>query len=250
MATKKPTAASNLAGAKAMYGGSANIKPKYTYIKPANVTGSADTMERQIAAAAKASTPTTPTVEPVTFSQVANGTGQVDYGAATVDNPVPATPDTSVETLQKTAEYQARERALAAAMELFTAGQGTERTRYEEDYTKSLGELGYDPTNAQWDLGQMLSSGQKATTAGKAFNAQRNDFAARGMLQSGAYQAARNILQNQLTDQLTGIQKSKVKFGEDQAAKLAAQNAANEEARRVALEEAKQAVLSRFAMGA
>ena len=249
MVTKKPTAASNLAGAKAMYGSSANVKPKYTYVKPAGVSGSADTMERQIAAQQAAAAPA-PAPEPVSFPQVANGPDQVGYGTATVDNPVPATPDTSVETLTKTPEYMARERALAAAMELFGQSQATERARYGKSYDESLQELGYDPTNARFDLGELMSSGQRATTSGKAYNALRNDFAARGMLQSGAYQAQRGVLDAQLQQQRKAIDEAKVNFEVDQQAKLAAQNAANEQARQVALQEAKQAILDRYAMGA
>jgi hypothetical protein len=173
-----------------------------------------------------------------------NGTGQVDYGAATAANPAPATPDTSVETLVKTPEYMARERALQAAMDLFTQSQNTDTTRYNENYTKSLGDLGYDPTNSSWDLGQLMAEGRKATTAGKAYNNLRNDFAARGMLQSGAYQASRGILEGQLKDQLAAIETAKTNFSTDQAAKLAAQQQANEQARAQALADAKAAILN------
>lgn len=177
-----------------------------------------------------------------------NGTGEVNYGAATVDNPVPATPDTSIETLTKTPEYLARERAIAAAMEQFAAGQATEAARYGENYNRSLAELGYDPTSAKWDLGELMSSGQRATTSGKAYDALRNDFASRGMLQSGAYQAKRGILSNQLNEQLAAVQQAKVRFGEDQAAKLTAQQAQNEQQRQAALEAARQSILN--SMGA
>lgn len=186
---------------------------------------------------------------PVDFAPVGSGTGQVDYGAATIDNPAPAMPDVSVEALTKSPEYLARERALASAMELFGASQATDKVRYEENYNKSLGELGYDPTAAKWDLGELMSSGQKATASGKAYNALRNDFAARGMLQSGAYQAQRGVLSNQLASQLADVQGSRTKFLEDQQAKLVAQQAQNESARQAALDAAKQAILDRFATG-
>ena len=182
-----------------------------------------------------------------------NGTGgsQVDYGTATLDNPAPApVADTSIEALTKTPEYMARERALASAMELFQANQDTERARYGEGYKKSLSELGYDPTSAKFDLGELMSSGQQATTSGKAFNALRNDFAARGMLQSGAFQASRSILQNQLEKQRQAIDEANANFSVDQQTKLKAQQQANEQARLTALDEAKQAVLARFAGGA
>ena len=175
---------------------------------------------------------------------------QVQYGAQTVDNPAPFNiEEVPVETLRATPEYMARERALAAAMEMFGAQQGTDKARFEEDYGRSLGELGFDPTARSWDQGQLMSSGQRATTAGKAFNALRNDFAARGMLQSGAYQAQRNITQQQLTDQLTAQEGRRTRFLEDQAAALTAQQQQNEQARQQALDEARQAILARMGMG-
>lgn len=175
---------------------------------------------------------------------------QVQYGAQTVDNPAPFNiAEVPVETLRATPEYMARERALAAAMERFGAQQGTDKARFEEDYGRSLGELGFDPTARSWDQGQLMSSGQRATTAGKAFNALRNDFAARGMLQSGAYQAQRNITQQQLTDQLTAQEGRRTRFLEDQGAALTAQQQQNEQARQQALDEARQAILARMGMG-
>jgi len=212
-----------------------NVKPSTSFTPGVSGGGLTRAVSGQMA--------TTPAVQ--------NGTGQVDYGTATVENPAPApVADTSVETLRTTPEYMARERALAAAMELFGQTQATEQARYNKSYDESLAELGYDPTKASFDFGQLMSSGERATTSGKAYNSLRNDFAARGMLQSGAYQAQRGVLSTELEKQRKAIDEAKVNFGVDQAAKLAAQNAANEQARQVALDEAKQAVLSRFAMGA
>jgi hypothetical protein len=176
--------------------------------------------------------------------------GQVVYGTQTVDNPAPFNiAEVPVETLRTTPEYMARERALAAAMEMFGAKQRTDKDRFEEDYGKSLSELGYDPTDKSWDQGQLMSSGQRVTTAGKAFNALRNDFAARGMLQSGAYQAQRNLTQQQLADQLTATEGRRTRFLEDQSAALTAQEQQNEQARQQALDEARQAILARMGMG-
>ena len=189
-------------------------------------------------------TPTPPDSSPVD-----DGTNQVNYGAVTEANPAPATPDLSIETLTKTPEYMARERALAAAMELFGQTQATDKARFEEKFGRSLTDLGYDPTNARWDLGEMLTSGQRATESGRAFNALRNDFAARGMLQSGAFQAARNVLQQQLNDRLTAVQQGRTSFLEDQAAAMRARQQQDEQQRQAALQEARDAILSRFAMG-
>ena len=173
----------------------------------------------------------------------------VSYGQASASMPAAITPDVSVETLSKTPEYLARERAIQAAMDLFGADQATQSARYNENYNKSLTQLGYDPTSG-FDRGALMSSGQRATASGKAYNALSNDFAARGMLQSGAYQAQQGILGTQLEDQRLAIDKAKVQFGEDQQAKLRAQQAQNEQARIQALADAKSALLERYAMGA
>lgn len=177
-----------------------------------------------------------------------DGSGQVDYGAQTVDNPAPMQPDLSDDALRKSTEYIARERAIQAMLDEFTQKQGTERTRYEGSYESALGELGYDPTKATFDLGELLTSGQRATTSGKAYNALRNDFAARGMLQSGAYQAAQGVLRNQLMKQREAIDKGRTTFLEDQNTALLGQQRAAEDQRKAALEAARQSILN--SMGA
>ena len=204
--------------------------------------------QRQNASAAAnpvAAPPTPPTPPPPPSD---NGTGQVDYGAQTVDNPAPMQPDLSEDALRKSTEYIARERAIQAMLDEFTQKQGTERTRYEGSYESALGELGYDPTKATFDLGELLTSGQRATTSGKAYNALRNDFAARGMLQSGAYQAAQGVLRNQLMKQREAIDKGRTTFLEDQNTALIGQQRAAEDQRRAALEAARQSILN--SMGA
>jgi hypothetical protein len=245
--------ARNIGSADSMERRSANIRPSITV--PRNLTprnssrGLAASQARyegmgRTMSPVPQNLPSTDTSNNDTFSD------QVQYGAQTVDNPAPFNiAEVPVETLRATPEYMARERALAAAMEMFGAQQGTDKARFEEDYGRSLGELGFDPTARSWDQGQLMSSGQRATTAGKAFNALRNDFAARGMLQSGAYQAQRNITQQQLTDQLTAQEGRRTRFLEDQAAALTAQQQQNEQARQQALDEARQAILARMGMG-
>ena len=179
---------------------------------------------------------------------VQNGTGQVDYGAQTLDNPAPIPPDLSDDALRKSTEYLARERAIQAMLDEFGQKQGTEKTRYEEGYGKSLAELGYDPTNARFDMGEKLTSGERATTSGKAYNALRNDFAARGMLQSGAYQAQQGVLRDQLMKQREAIDTGRTRFLEDQNAALLGQQKTAEDQRRAALEAARQSILN--SMGA
>lgn len=179
---------------------------------------------------------------------VDNGTGEVNYGAQTVDNPAPMEPDLSEDALRKSSEYIARERALQAMLDEFAVRQSTDKTRYEDSYGKSLADLGYDPTNASFDMGAKLASGERATTSGKAYNALRNDFAARGMLQSGAYQAQQGVLRDQLMRQREAIDTGRTRFLEDQNTALLGQQRAAEDQRRAALEAARQSILN--SMGA
>lgn len=199
-------------------------------------------------AAASKPTPPAPQPDPPANDKPVND-NPVTYGQASQSMPAAITPDVSVETLTKTPEFLARERAIQSAMDLFGADQATQSARYNENYNKSLIQLGYDPTSG-FDRGALMSSGQRATASGKAYNALSNDFAARGMLQSGAYQAQQGVLGTQLEDQRLAIDKGKLQFAEDQQAKLRAQQAQNEQARIQALSDAKSAILERYAMGA
>ena len=175
---------------------------------------------------------------------------QVQYGAQTLDNPAPAPiADTSIETLRLTPEYMARERALANELERFGQEQSTDRTRFEERLGESLAELGYDPTKGTFDLGELLAQGQRATVSGRAYDALRNDFAGRGMLQSGAYQARRGVLDTDLMGRKKAIEDTRIGFGEQQQRALSDRQAQAEAARNAALDEARQSVLNRFAMG-
>jgi hypothetical protein len=186
----------------------------------------------------------TPTPDTDTFSD------QVQYGAQTLDNPAPFNIDeVPIETLERTPEYMARERALQNQLELFRQGQATGRTRFEEDLGKSFAELGFDPTSGKFDLGELLSSGQRATTSGQAFQALRNDFAARGMLQSGAYEGRKGVLRDQLMQQQQALEGRRTRFAEDQTAALVAQEEQAKAARDAALDEARQALLARMGMG-
>lgn len=154
-----------------------------------------------------------------------------------------AQPDVTEETLKKTAEYMARERALQSALDLFGANQATDLARYGETYNKNLTNLGWRSDINDWDYGQLLSSGERATESGKSFNNLANDYAARGMLQSGAYQAARSILSNQLNEQRGAIEKNKATFAEDQQKARTQLLAQQEQERTQALADARAAIL-------
>lgn len=205
-------------------------------IRPVGISRVPDTAERQLAARAAAATPT-PTPDPAATDQ------SVSSYMADATPIEAAQPDVSEETLKKTAEYMARERALASALSLFEANQATDLARYNENYGRSLTDLGWQQDANTWDYGQLLSSGQRATEAGKGFNALANDYAARGMLQSGAYQAARNIFQNQLNEKRGLIEKGKTTFGEDQQKARTNLLAQQEQERTQALADARAAIL-------
>lgn len=203
-------------------------------------------MARSMAPSGTAVPLPTPTPTPTTqnFSQ------QIDYGQETPAIATPMQPNLSDEEVSKSPEFLARERALAEALDLFRAEQGTGRARFQEDLGSSYRDLGFDPTNQSFDLGQLMSSGQRATTSGRAYNALRNDFAARGMLQSGAYQAQRGILTQQLLDQAKELEKRNTTFAQDQANALAAREQQMTAQRTAAMDEARQAILARMGMGA
>ena len=94
-----------------------------------------------------------------------------------------------------------------------------------------------------------MAQGQRETISGKAYNDLRNDFAARGMLQSGAYQARRGTLTQRLMEQANELEGRSGTFAEDQAIALRAQEDQFRNQRTAALEEAKQAILGRMGMG-
>lgn len=233
----------------------ANVTPSITVpknLQPNNTARSQAASQARYEGMGRTMAPSGTAVQlptPVTDDTNKNFSQQIQYGDQTAAIPTPAEPDVSVETLTKTPEYLARERAIQNQLDLFTAGQATGRARFDEDYGRSLTELGYDPTAKTWDLGELLSSGQRATASGKAYNALRNDFAARGMLQSGAYQAQRGVVAQQLADQLKATEGGRTKFLEDQTAALTAQQQQAEAQRLAALDEARQAILNRFGMG-
>jgi hypothetical protein len=143
----------------------------------------------------------------------------------------------------------ARERALAEALDMFRSNQNLAKTRFQTVLGQSFQNLGFDPTSRAFDLGELMAQGQRETISGKAYNDLRNDFAARGMLQSGAYQARRGTLTQRLMEQANELEGRSGTFAEDQAIALRAQEDQFRNQRTAALEEAKQAILGRMGMG-
>ena len=219
----------------------ANVRPV------ASVARNAAVADRRSVSAANNATPSAPAAPAAPTTQ--SFSQQIDYGQATPAIATPVQPDTSVETLEKTPEFLARERELINMLDQFKADQALKRTRFDTDLSESFRDLGFDPTSRNFDLGELMAQGQRETASGRAYNALRNDFAARGMLQSGAYQARRGTLTQQLMDQANELEGRTGTFAEDQAIALRGQEDQFRNQRNLALEEAKQAILGRMGMG-
>ena len=249
--------ARNIGSADSMERRAANVRPSITVPKnltPNNVARNQAASQARYEGMGRTMAPSGTAVQlpgpPPPPPPGDDNSGQVQYGAQTVANPAPFNIDeVPIETLERTPEYMARERALQNQLELFRQGQSTGRTRFDEDLGRSFSELGFDPTSGKFDLGELLSSGQRATTSGQAFQALRNDFAARGMLQSGAYEARKGVLRDQLMTQQRELEGRRTRFLEDQTAALVAQEEQAKAQRAAALDEARQAILARMGMG-
>jgi len=230
----------------------ANIRPSITVPKnltPNNVARNQAASQARYEGMGRTMAPSGTAVPLPSLTPSGDFSGQTQYGEPTPSMPPPAQPDLSEDTLRKTPEYMARERALAEMLDSFRTRQSTERTRFDTGLQDSFRDLGFDPTSRAFDLGELMAQGQRETISGRAYNDLRNDFAGRGMLQSGAYQAKRGTLSQRLIEQATELEKRGITFGEDQTAALVAQEEQAKAQRNAALEEARQAVLSRFAMG-
>lgn len=187
-----------------------------------------------------------PAYNPPAYNPPANNETNISALAPEATPMTAAAPEITEETLRKSTEFLARERALQAALDLFGANQATDLARYGEGYKRNLTNLGWRGDINDWDYGQLISQGERATESGKAFKALADDFAARGMLQSGAYQGARNILQNQLNERRTALEEGQKNFAEDQQKARTAFLAEQENARSQALTDARAALLAQM----
>lgn len=223
-----------------------NIVPaKPKAVKPSTPI-SADAAERRAAAGNKPvyGTPLPP--PPPAYNPPSNNETNITDVVPDATPMMAAAPEITEDTLRNTTEYLARERALQAALSLFGETQNTDLARYGEGYKKNLTNLGWRGDINDWDYGQLISQGERATESGKAFKALADDFAARGMLQSGAYQGARNILQNQLNERRTALEEGQKNFAEDQQKARTAFLAEQEAARTQALADARAALLGQM----
>lgn len=156
------------------------------------------------------------------------GTGGGGGGTVFDAAPVDAAPAmTDEEYLKADSIFQAQKNALQAALDAYLADTAAQRTTYNTNYGDSLRKLGFTGDQgaldkAKWDAAENNGQGRwedaegnplnaniswnqtdKNTASGRGFENNLNDFAARGMLQSSAYQRAYNNLQRQLNEQLS-----------------------------------------------
>ena len=187
----------------------------------------------------------TPIATPVADTTTVDST---NYYVAPVAPPPPPMPTAS--DALSTPDYMAAEAALRNAQELFRSEQEANKSRYNIDFGKAIENLGWiqDPSGAggKWDEGDLLTSQGKETASGRAFSNQLNDFASRGLLQSGLFATQRNALQNELAQKLASTEQSRSRFLEDLTGKERNFMADQERARQDALNAAKQNLMSQY----
>ena len=158
--------------------------------------------------------PTAPTTDPYAGS----------YNAGATPAPTQYTDAQLQADALKTPEYVMAQQQLANALGLFKSQQASDRQRYDVNYEQALRNLGWIPeatdingmaSKGKWDMGELMSQQGKQTTAGKAFTGNLNDFAARGLSQSGMFAVAQNAIQNQLNEQLRSAETGRSSYQED-----------------------------------
>lgn len=135
-------------------------------------------------------------------------------GFAPMAAPAPPPPPTEEDYLAGDGGYQAQLAALMKALELYTADDTAQRTRYETDYKDAIKQLGWTPDDPQTaDIDESAWNLEDQNTAsGRAHTGQLNDFASRGMLQSSGYARRKNDLMRSFNDQLGSTNKARTDF--------------------------------------
>lgn len=173
------------------------------------------------------------------------------------------------EYLKNDSMFQAQKNALQAALDAYIADSEAQRQTYGTNYGESLRKLGFTGDQgaldkAKWDPTENNGQGRWEdpsgnpfagkidwnqtdvnTASGRGFESALNDFAARGMLQSSAYQRAYNNLQRQLNEQLSSTAGAKQtamgEFDRAQAAKRTEKTTSEAQASQEALARIKAA---------
>jgi hypothetical protein len=179
--------------------------------------------------------------------------------------PVPVSgdpkPDVSAYNYQD-AEYNAQVASLNRALEDYETGAQQTADRYGQDFRTGVQKMGYRPTGptgfgdvlseqdpnakqqavgGQWDLeGQY----DPYSAAAKGTRGIRDDFAARGTLQSSDFAQNFGEFQNRLDEQLDSMNLSKARFGENLQSDIATQRANTEESQQATGRAAQQRAVS------
>lgn len=157
------------------------------------------------------------------YSAGGSGTGGDGTGGGTGGGTGYVAPAFDESMVDSDTSFALQKAALDAALQKAISDIGTQRDRYNIDYGNSLRKLGFsgnsgvldtakfDPTSGKWSdaAGATIAAPGNwnetdvTTASGRGFHNALNDFAARGMLQSTAYNRARNNLERNLNEQLS-----------------------------------------------
>jgi hypothetical protein len=221
--------ASRLGNATRKVGGSST---NYSDGTPRNRNQNNTTQPSQIKAAPVTQVRTSQNSYPPT-SQYDSGS---DYGPVAPAEPAAPKINPEVDYL-KEAGFMAQASALDKALQEFQSQDKAERGRYDIDYKKGLGDLGYRDENiddniaGQWDWNDVL------TASGRGYQQNTNDFAARGMLQSQGYFDSLKNLERSLEDQRGAMGTARQNFGKERDEGMATyvnQDKASRDAARIA----------------
>jgi hypothetical protein len=150
-----------------------------------------------------------------------------------------------IPSAQSDAVYQAQMNGLAKAMADFQNEQLNAANQYGNTYSDSLRQLGwqvdpnaqgggrFDPTNTQGYYGQ-------------AYNNTMDDFASRGLLNSGLLAQAQNNLATDFANRKVGFDTARNAFNTDQAQKLQAYQNENNTSQTQALLEAVARIAQKY----
>jgi hypothetical protein len=165
--------------------------------------------------------------------------------AAPVAAPVYDEAQAAIDALN-TPEYVMAQQQLANALGLFKSQQSSDRQRFDVNYERALRNLGWIPEKQAFDRGELRTSEGIETASGKAFTDSLNDFAARGLSQSGMFSVAQAAIQKRLNDQRLSAETGRSDFLTDQERKGSQFVMEQEAQRQQALNAAKQGLLNQY----
>ncbi len=145
-----------------------------------------------------------------------------------------------------TPEYVMAQQQLANALGLFKSNQSADRQRFDVNYERALRNLGWIPEKQAFDRGELRTSEGMETASGKAFTDSLNDFAARGLSQSGMFSVAQAAIQKRLNDQRLSAETGRSDFLTEQERKGSQFTMEQEAQRQQALNNAKQNLLNQY----